>query len=279
MTFDLDAYLGRIGYDGPRAPTFEVLAALHLAHPQAIAFENLDPLRGRTVDLDDAALAAKLINGRRGGYCFEHNRILREALLALGFELAGLAARVVLDGPPGTRTARTHMLLRVEISGESWLADVRFGGLVPTAPLRLEPNLVQATPHGDFRLLQHAHDWTLEARLDDGFLPLYQFDLIPWYDVDYQMANWFTSTSPASVFRRDLLVARIVSSGRATLRNGYFRLRETVGRLEERQLPGVDAVTAVLEEVFGLDVPDDPALRHGIERALAAADGGMNDVG
>jgi N-hydroxyarylamine O-acetyltransferase len=270
MAFDLDAYLGRIGYDGPRAPTLEVLEALHLAHPQAIAFENLDPLRGRPVALDDAALTAKLIHGRRGGYCFEHNRLLREALLTLGFELTGLAARVVWNQAPGTRTPRTHMLLRLDISGESWLADVGFGGMVLTSPLHLEPDRIQTTPHGDFRLLRHEHDWTVEARIGDRFTPLYHFDLAPCFDADYQMANWFTSTSPTSPFHHTLIAARIVSSGRATLNNGKFRLRGMDGRLEERKLGTTEAVIAQLEEVFGLAVPDDPALHRAIEKAVAA---------
>jgi N-hydroxyarylamine O-acetyltransferase len=270
MSFDLDAYLGRIGYDGPRVPTVEVLRALHFAHPQAIAFENLDPLRGHSVDLDDAKLSAKMIHGRRGGYCFEHNRLLREALLGLGFEPTGLAARVVWNQPPSTRTPRTHMLLRLEISGESWLVDVGFGGMVLTAPLRLEPDRVQTTPHGDFRLQRHGDDWIMEARLDGRFASLYHFDLTPCFDADYQMANWFTSTWPASLFRNTLIVARIVSSHRATLLNGKFRLRGTDGRLEEKQLTSIEAVIAHLEEIFGLAVPDDPALHRGIEKALAA---------
>ena len=59
--FDLDAYLDRIG--APRDPT---IAELHRAHVTAIPFENLDPLAGHPVALDDASLQRKLV-GRAPG--------------------------------------------------------------------------------------------------------------------------------------------------------------------------------------------------------------------
>ena len=43
---DLDAYFKKVGYDGPKTPTLDTLQALHYRQPQAIAFENLDPLLG-----------------------------------------------------------------------------------------------------------------------------------------------------------------------------------------------------------------------------------------
>ena len=73
---DLDAYFRRIGYDGPRDASLETLRELHRLHPQAIPFENLDPLLGRPVNLDPASLQAKLVEGGRGGYCFEQNGVL-----------------------------------------------------------------------------------------------------------------------------------------------------------------------------------------------------------
>ena len=94
VSFDLDAYLGRIGYDGPRVPTLQTLRAIQRLHPQAIAFENLNPLLGLPVKLDILSLQEKLIRSRRGGYCFEHNGLLFQALRALGHQVA-----IAADGP------------------------------------------------------------------------------------------------------------------------------------------------------------------------------------
>ncbi|MFI7701305.1 arylamine N-acetyltransferase [Nonomuraea sp. NPDC049480] len=65
---DLGAYLTRLGYDGPLTPTAGTLRAVHLAHVQAIPFENLDVLLDRGVRLDLGSLQDKLVTGGRGGY-------------------------------------------------------------------------------------------------------------------------------------------------------------------------------------------------------------------
>src|SRR5262245_23414684 len=122
--FDLDAYFDRIGYDGPVAPTLDVLKSIHRLHPQTIPFENLDPFLDRPVELDIASLQRKMVGGLRGGYCFEHNLLFMEVLKALGFSVSGLGARVLWNQPAGAITARSHMLLRVELDGCTWLADV-----------------------------------------------------------------------------------------------------------------------------------------------------------
>ena len=89
---DLEAYRSRIGYTGALDPTAETLTALHRAHVLAIPFENLDILLGRPIRLDLPSLQAKLVHGRRGGYCFEQNALFAAVLDHLGFEVTGLAA-------------------------------------------------------------------------------------------------------------------------------------------------------------------------------------------
>src|SRR5260221_10485109 len=112
--FDLDAYLTRIGFTGAPQADLATLTSIHALQPAAIPFENLDPLLGRPVTLDLAGLQAKLVQGRRGGYCFELNSLLAVALEALGFSVIRLAARVRWRAPPERPVgARTHMLLRV----------------------------------------------------------------------------------------------------------------------------------------------------------------------
>src|SRR5689334_22686545 len=109
--FDLDSYLARIGYDGPRAPTLPVLRALTAAHTQAIPFENLDVLLGRRIDLAIDAVFDKLVRRRRGGYCFEQNGLLLQVLQALGFEARPVSARVRIDRPRTDTPPRTHMFV------------------------------------------------------------------------------------------------------------------------------------------------------------------------
>src|ERR1700676_5256706 len=114
---DLDAYFRRIGFSRPAAPDRATLEAIHRLHPQAIAFENLDPLLGVPVRLDAQALEDKLVRSARGGYCYEHNLLFMHVLKALGFDVRGLTARVVRGVPEGVIVARAHMLLCVDLEG------------------------------------------------------------------------------------------------------------------------------------------------------------------
>ncbi|MEP2544736.1 MAG: arylamine N-acetyltransferase, partial [Alphaproteobacteria bacterium] len=76
-SFDLDAYLGRIGYRGAVAPTLDTLTEIQARHPAAITFENLDSLTGRVPSLAPMDVQRKLVTEGRGGYCFEQNLLLR----------------------------------------------------------------------------------------------------------------------------------------------------------------------------------------------------------
>jgi len=99
MALDIDAYLQRIGYQGEKQPTLNTLKALQCLHLQAIAFENLNPLLGLAVSLDSQALMNKLVDQRRGGYCFENNLLFLEILTGLGFQARGITGRVYWNQP------------------------------------------------------------------------------------------------------------------------------------------------------------------------------------
>lgn len=262
---DLDAYCARIGYRGSVAPTIETLRVLQERHPAAIVFENLDVLLDRGIDISPAAVDAKLVEGRRGGYCFEHNSLFKRVLMATGFEVEGLIARVRWMAPAGAPPQpRTHMALRVSVDGQSWLADVGFGGCVPTAPLRMDTTAPQPTRHETYRILPFGDGWLVQARLGEEWEPLYELSPEPQLDVDYELPNWFTATHPSSHFRHNLSVARTTPEARYTLADRRLTIRRPEGEVERRLL-SADGIEQALSETFGL--PVDPAWRSVIERA------------
>jgi hypothetical protein len=53
-------------------------------------------LLGRPIALDVPSLSAKIVDGRRGGYCFEQNTLFGAVLESLGFHVTPLAGRVRL---------------------------------------------------------------------------------------------------------------------------------------------------------------------------------------
>lgn len=81
---DLDPYLHRIGVPAPHRPDLPTLRAILRGHTRVIPFENLDPFLGIPVSLDLDHVPRKLVHEGRGGYCFEQNLLLGEALRSLG---------------------------------------------------------------------------------------------------------------------------------------------------------------------------------------------------
>jgi N-hydroxyarylamine O-acetyltransferase len=256
-SFDLDRYFARIGYDGPRAATLDVLRELQRLQPLAIPFENMDPLTDRGVSLALPDLARKLIDGRRGGYCFELNTLLANALLQLGFTVAPLLARVLWRRDPQTITARTHTVLHLDIDGEAWIADAGFGAVTLTAPLRLVAGAAQPTTLEPFRIADAAQRaFDVEVNAGTTWMKLYRFEEKPVEWIDYEVANWYTSTHPESFFRNNLVVCRVVSTGRLTLFNDRLTGRSNEGHTTERQIASAQELDACLRDAFGIDVGD-----------------------
>jgi N-hydroxyarylamine O-acetyltransferase len=254
--FDLDAYLARIGYAGPRDASLNTLRALHFAHPQSIPFENIDPFLGRPVRLDLAALHDKIVLGGRGGYCFEHNLLFMHALRALGFEVVGLAARVLWGQSEDAITARSHKLLRVELDGRTCIADVGFGGLTLTAPLQLEPGREQKTPHEPFRIVEAGDHFRLQAAIGGDWRSLYRFDLQPQYEVDYSVTNYFLSTSPTSHFLSSVIAARAAADRRYALRGNRLSIHHLGGRTEQTEIATAAELADTLQGLLGIIIPD-----------------------
>jgi N-hydroxyarylamine O-acetyltransferase len=230
---DLAAYFQRIGFDARPATDLATLAALHRLHPIAIPFENLSALLREPIPLDVAALEDKLVTRGRGGYCFEQNTLFAAVLGAIGFEVVGLAARVVWNTRHAVG-ARTHMVLRVRFSGEDYISDVGFGGLTLTGPLRLELETEQETPHERFRLRRIGDDLELEARVADTWRPMYRFDLQPQLPIDFEALNHFVATYPSSHFLTTLMAARRTAEGRYALTNNELVVYRGAAKQERK---------------------------------------------
>ncbi|WGS53640.1 arylamine N-acetyltransferase [Paraburkholderia sp. D15] len=258
-TVSLDNYFARIGYDGPRAATLDVLRALHGLHPRAIPFESLNPFTRRPVKLDLESVERKLVTDRRGGYCFEQNALFADVLMQLGFKVTPLIGRVVWGREPDAITPRSHMVLRVDIDDEPWIADVGFGSVTLTAPLRLTVGLAQATPLGTFRLADASRNalfLEVQSR-DESWARVYRIDLQPVEWIDYETSNWYTSTSPEAIFASNLIVCRVIDGARLTLLNDHLNERSGSGEIvRQHQLTNADEFAACLRERFGLNTGD-----------------------
>jgi N-hydroxyarylamine O-acetyltransferase len=253
---ELDAYLERIGYRGSRSPTLATLHALTAAHAQSIPFENLDVLQGRPIALDPAALLDKLVHQRRGGYCFEQNGLLLEVLATLGFAVTPLGARVRWQRPRQYIPPRTHLFVRVDLDGISWLTDVGVGGLSLTAAIRLDSAETQSTPHEPRRILREGGRLFHQVLLGGTWQDLTEFTLEEMPPIDRELANWYTSAHPQSHFRNRLIAARAAPGGvRRTLLGDELTIRGPDGVGQTRKLGSPEELLEVLAAEFDLRFP------------------------
>jgi N-hydroxyarylamine O-acetyltransferase len=255
--FELDHYLARIGFAGPIKPDLTTLCGIHAAHVNAIPFEGLDPLLRRPVKLDMASLQHKLLGSRRGGYCFEQNEVLKGALEATGFKVTGLGARVRwMSQPDSPLGPKIHTLLKVDLPEGTYLADAGFGACMLDAPLRLETDIAQRTAMATYRLSEAGGLFWLSTKRPAGWRTMFAFDLEPPLPSDYELGNWYASTSPFVPFTSTLMMQRVSSDRRYKLVNSQLTVEDRDGEIvSERVLGDAEEMRKVLDETFNITPP------------------------
>lgn len=255
-SFDLDAFRERIGYAGPLAPTLEVLDALQLLHVCAIPFENLSVLQGEKIDLEPSALEKKLIRRRRGGYCFEQNGLMLGVLRQIGFEVTPLAGRVRLDRPREVLPPRTHLFLKVTIANQTYIYDAGVGNMSLTSSIRLDSREEQPTRHETRRIIEEEGKFFHQAWTGDSWMDVYEFTGEEMPEIDREVSNWWTSTSPNAKFSQNLMASIATPNGeRMAVANDRFTRRRGGEVLETFILEDAEHLLTVLREHFGLDFP------------------------
>lgn len=253
---DLDAYFARIGYTGPRAPTLAALHALTLHHATSIPFENLDVLLGRGISLAPEAIFQKLVRDRRGGYCFEQNNLLLLVLRALGYRVTPIGARVRWQIPRDIQPARTHLFLRVHLEDGDWLTDVGMGGASLTGAIPLEFDRELPTPHEPRRLVRDGERMFHQLWTGTEWADCCEFTLNEMFPIDCEVANWWTSASPASHFKARVVVGRAGRDGtRKAIRGGEFTHRRGAEILASEAITSAPQLLALLAAHFDLAFP------------------------
>ena len=243
---DVDAYLDRIGYAGAREPSVDVLAELHRAHMLAVPFENLDIHLGVENVLDPEHVFDKIVNRRRGGWCYELNGLFALLLEALGFSVTRYSAAVVVSDPPSPDFA--HLTLRVDLD-RPWLADVGFGESF-TRPLRFDDDGDQERDGKRYRLAGGADSRMV---LHENDAPQYTFALEAREMHEFAEMCGRQQTDSGSHFRKAPMCTRATADGRETL-SGMRLITTTPAGRSERELADDAEQAAVLRDVFGVEL-------------------------
>ncbi|HKV38793.1 MAG TPA: arylamine N-acetyltransferase [Blastocatellia bacterium] len=249
---DIQAYLERIKYDGGLTPSIDTLRGLHRAHMLSVPFENLDIHIQRPIRLEPGAIFHKIVELRRGGFCYELNGLFAFFLRDLGFQVEMLSAGVGRrDGAFGPEF--DHMALSVRLE-ETWLADVGFGDSF-IEPIPFQDSKPSKDPAGTFLLITQDDSRVLLKQDSDGtWQNQYRFSQQPHELADYEGMCLHHQTSPESSFTKGRVCTLATPSGRITL-SGLKLIVTENGIRREQLLSGEEEYLAVLRRQFGIVLP------------------------
>ena len=246
---NVPAYLDRIAYTGPVAPTTEVLHNLHRAHMLSVPFENLDIALGRKILCEEDAFVRKIVERRRGGFCYELNGAFAGLLRAIGFQVTLLSACVPRDDGSGGPEF-DHLALRVDLD-EPWLADVGFGDSF-LEPLVLRSGAEQLQGGWTYRVVECGESLCMErTERKEPWKLQYSFTLTPRSLDDFAAMCHHHQTSPESPFTRKSICSLARTEGRVTVADRKLIFTRNGGR-EERLLTSDAEWQAALEEHFDI---------------------------
>ncbi|KAI8579377.1 hypothetical protein K450DRAFT_242950 [Umbelopsis ramanniana AG] len=269
-------YLKRLQIRSKPSPTLEGLKLLCIQHLKCIPFENFSlhftEQRPSIPSLLQENIFNKIVQRKRGGYCFELNGLFAALLKSLGFSITNGSARVYFEsnGAPGY-TDEQHHIIVVNLDGESWLADVGFGGPGPCLPMSFS-NAPQPTENGigseqTMLELQNDNTWLLKHRFNSGadWKPTYKTTLEVRNGSFYNEGNKNVATGP-TIFTEHL-IAVILRDNQGSLERvsmmdtkvnvsgtNHYTLVDTFNTEEER-IAGIEHwfnVELTDEEVMGI---------------------------
>jgi N-hydroxyarylamine O-acetyltransferase len=250
LALNVEAYLERINYRGPLALTAETLRGLQVAHLLAVPFENLSIHAGEPIVLEDEALFSKIVERRRGGFCYEVNGLFAALLRALGFDVSMLSAGVAnAEGVFGPDF--DHMTLLVGLE-QRWLVDVGFGDSF-LEPLLLDERGEQAQHNRAYRILRDdTHSILMQREGAGEWKAQYRFTLQPHAYADYAEMCRYHQTSPLSHFTQRRICSRAIPEGRVTLSEMRWIKTSGAGERQERTLQSREDYASILREHFGI---------------------------
>jgi N-hydroxyarylamine O-acetyltransferase len=253
---NVEAYLQRIGVPQRPSADLEGLCTLHRAHLLSVPFENLDVQLGRPVTTELAPIYGKLVDRRRGGWCYEMNGLFGWALQQLGFRVTRTAAGVMRE-TSGDAALGNHLTLQVMLPEGLYLADVGFGD----GPL--EPVALKAHDFTDgrfpFALSQPEDSWW-RFHNPQGGAKSFDFQLAPADEQLFAIKCAWLQTDNDSGFVQNLVCQRHTPEGLTVLRGRMLRRIKPEDIASERLIESGDDLVCTLRSEFDLDVPEAASL-------------------
>ena len=272
MTLSLSQrYLTKLGFNGPFTATLEDLKQLLARHLATFAFGNLSSYSGLPVSPAIEDIADKLLDQQREGYCIEHSSLTCAVLNELGYQARNLLGRVYYQKVHVVTPPLSHLVTVVTLDGRDYLFDPGFGGITPTGLIAFDlPGQAQPTSLEPFRFIRvedagldlqtlTGMTYMLQAFVRDEWINIYALNpRIAVATADTISSNWFTSTSPTSLFTQQLMLARVHQQQRISLLNNSLRIHGAQGS-SSQPINSLSEFRHTIEQVFhinthGLDI-------------------------
>lgn len=260
----LDAYLQRIGYDGPVELNEKTLIGIHEAHSYTVPYENLEIIQGKPLSLDVVSLYNKIVVRKRGGYCFELNGLFSWLLDKIGFQPVEYFGRWMWNEPLKVPMKR-HRISKVVIGGQPYICDVGVGTATYVRPLLFEVGLVQEQCGLSFRILKDdlLGFFVQRASKDYDWENFFSFTEERALPIDYYYAHYWCTTHPDSIFLKTTMVHMPTKYGRNTIADIFdpvasIRVQEFRSTMPDGSVGRFIPRTAVeykeaLRECFGIE--------------------------
>ncbi|MFA7084154.1 MAG: arylamine N-acetyltransferase [Arcobacteraceae bacterium] len=204
--------------------SLEDITKLIKAHLRTFSFSSLRVLLKEDISLELSAIYDNIVVKRRGGYCFEHNKLMFEVLKELGFGVEYHLARVINNTeniPP-----QTHRFTLLEFEKQKYLIDVGIGFRTPSIPIKLgkEPSISHLGI--EYKIVE-LEDKTFSMQLIEkgNIFNATKFDLKECYEVDFEMGNFYSHKNPNAIFVNNFVASRIEDNIIHSLfNNKYFKI-------------------------------------------------------
>jgi N-hydroxyarylamine O-acetyltransferase len=250
---ELENYLQRIRYTGPVRPDLNCLMAIHRHHVQSIPYEDLDVQLGRPLDLNPERIRRKLILERRGGWCYEMNGLLGWALEEIGFSVTRMTGGV-MRSEEGDAAFGNHLVLRVDLDDESWIADAGLGDALQE-PIPLCEGEHQQNGRTYTLTQLDAQTWRF-ANHPGRLPPTMDFINEPADEALFEQTCTELQANQESMFVQNLICFRCRADGGVDMLLGRVHVDLSSEAPRKKLLRDSTEFAQVLEHVFGLREPE-----------------------
>ncbi len=222
------AYLERIGYRGETRVARDTLSELIRSHLTGVPFENLEVFEEKRVpSLETEDIYKKVVENRRGGYCFELNKLFYELLTALGFSVYPVGVRIVWMKE--TFPPMLHRGTIAVLDGEKYFCDIGYGGPGPKGLVELIPG--EYIICGDsFRVEGEDGGFFRINRMHDGeYRPMLVFRDQKMEEADFLPMNFYCAKSENVIFSQKRILNLCLPNGSVALTDDTLTIREDGG--------------------------------------------------